>query len=264
MTDSTTTNSKQQPRQQHNHDDIMNNIDPIEVISHQSKLQGRIAGSKSGYYEGYSIGITKGWEIGLELGYMLNFCSDILSTSGTQQQQDDEHEQAEQKKSTATITSKRRMNNNSNISNKSSSSSSRLDRCKSLANDIIRLIDEFPTPQHLFHDNHTTSAAMMYDQQTQQDQSIPTAKTTINGAATANTNTAAAALTQFDIASSIQRIRSKFKLLSVLLKSTSTSSMMAITGGQQQQQQQHSQKEQQQQQKLSFDLQKILELQKLR
>ena len=157
------------------------------------------------------------------------------------------------------------MNINSNINNKSPLSSSRLDRCKSLANDIIRLIDEFPTPQHLFHDNHiTTAAAIMDDQQTQQqEQSIPTANNTTtvaNKAATANNNTAAASLTQFDIASSIQRIRSKFKLLSVLLKSTSTSSIMVFTGGQRHN---HTQQGQQQQQQLSFDLQKILELQKL-
>jgi len=130
---------------------------------------------------------------------MSNFCSEILN--GLKQQQQQQQQQVMQHQ---------QIDQSSNIDDgdkdggnimqqpaqqKSSSNriNSRLDRCTTLARDIVTLIHDFPPPQHLLHNQDGDVATENNNQQ----QGDPTA---------------------LDISTSIQRIRAKFKLLSVLLK----------------------------------------------
>lgn len=166
-------------------------LDPPHEISQSSKEAGRIAGRTASFNEGRSIGRTKGWEVGLELGYVFSFCMELLEGLKLLQQNDEQ--------SSSNIDNDDDGNKSDNVQqstlNKKSSSnraSSRLDRCTTLARDIITLIEDFPPPQHLL-DN-------LDDDGNDND---------------AAADSAAAAL---DISTPIQRIRAKFKLLSVLLK----------------------------------------------
>ncbi len=167
-------------------------LDPSHEISKSSKEAGRIAGRTASFNEGRSIGRTKGWEVGLELGYVFSFCMELLEGLKLLQQNDDQ--------SSSNIDNDDDGNKSDNVQtstlNKKSSSNrafSRLDRCTTLARDIITLIEDFPPPQHLL-DN-------LDDDGNDDDD--------------AAADSAAAAL---DVSTPIQRIRAKFKLLSVLLK----------------------------------------------
>jgi len=182
-------------------------LDPSHEISQSSKEAGRIAGRTASFNEGRSIGRTKGWEVGLELGYVFNFCSELLNGLKLQQQREIQQRNDEQQSSNIDNGDDDNDDGNKNgghmqqsARNKSSSSSSnrttsRLDRCSTLARDIVTLIEDFPPPQHLL-DN-------LDDDDDDDD------------VATENNQPSEAKL---DISTSIQRIRAKFKLLSVLLK----------------------------------------------
>jgi hypothetical protein len=164
-----------------NNKDPLDNIDPINKVTQISKQAGRIAGQKASYEEGHNIGIMKGWEIGLELGFMFRFCSDILiglKLCFLQKQQTKNEE------------------TNLSGTRATSASSSRLDRCVALANDVVKLINEFPSPQHLLLSNINSNN--INDTTSQQQQQLRQQ--------------------QLDVSTSLQRIRAKFKLLNALLK----------------------------------------------
>ena len=180
-------------------------LDPSHEISQSSKEAGRIAGRTKSFNEGRSIGRTKGWEVGLELGYMSNFCSEILNGLKQQQQQQQvmQHQQIDQSSNIDDGDDDGGNKIESNImqqpaQQKSSCNriNSRLDRCTTLARDIVTLIHDFPPPQHLLHNQDDDDGDVATENNNQQ-QGDPTA---------------------LDISTSIQRIRAKFKLLSVLLK----------------------------------------------
>jgi hypothetical protein len=155
-------------------------IDPFHEISQSSKQAGRVAGRTASFRDGQQIGRTKGWEVGLELGYMLSFCSEILIGLKRHQQQQHQHD-------TNDASNDDDVGNNSDTLQKSSNrSQSRLDRCITLARDVVTLINEFPSPQYLLHNQHDVADKQQID--------------------------------SLDISTSIQRIRVKFKLLSVLIK----------------------------------------------
>mmetsp|Transcript_17315 Transcript_17315/g.28456 ORF Transcript_17315/g.28456 Transcript_17315/m.28456 type:complete len:312 (+) Transcript_17315:98-1033(+) len=194
-------------------------LDPSHEISQSSKEAGRIAGRTSSFNEGRSIGRTKGWEVGLELGYMSSFCAEILTGLKTTQQQQrlsSMQEQSDDQSSNIDIADNddesasggSSSNMQQSAQNKSSSTSSsnrmnsRLDRCTTLAREIVTLIKDFPPPQHLLYPQDDSDDDVVAGDSRQQLDS---------------TTKVAAAL---DISTSIQRIRAKFKLLCVLLKTS--------------------------------------------
>ena len=201
-----TASSAQSPQTFHEAEDPFSSLtllDPTHEISQSSKEAGRAAGRETSYREGRDIGRTKGWEVGLELGYMSSFCGEILNGLETLQQCDSQFSNVTHDSEDIVdnnVTESERNNGQIAESNPSSSSSrtnSRLTRCATLAREIVKLIEDFPPPEHLLHDNQNEfdDAA---NNTTQQSNSNVT--------------------TSLDISTSIQRIRAKFKLFTVLLK----------------------------------------------
>ncbi len=157
-------------------------IDPFHEISQSSKQAGRLAGRTASFREGQSIGRTKGWDVGLELGYMSSFCSEILI--GLKKQQQHQHDTKDE--SNNDDEGNNSDSNKQALQKSSNRTHSRFDRCTTLARDVVTLINEFPSPQHLLHNQLDVVDKEQPD--------------------------------SLDISASIQRIRAKFKLLSVLLK----------------------------------------------
>lgn len=183
-------------------------LDPSHEISQSSKEAGRIAGRTASFNEGRSIGRTKGWEVGLELGYVFNFCMELLDGLKLQQQQQQQRNEEQSSNNidngddddddgTTSGNNMQQSAQNKKSTTSSNRTTSRLDRCTTLARDIITLIEDFPPPQNLLHnlddDDIDDDVATGNNHHQQLDAKL-------------------------DISTSIQRIRAKFKLLSVLLK----------------------------------------------
>lgn len=163
-------------------DELFDNvIDPFQDIAIMERQAGRVAGSRAGYVEGHGIGRSKGWEIGLELGYIISFARAILD--GYHQHQND------------------------NVSETESRSHHRLDRCLVLARELIKMVHEFPDPDSLLQNNDSDVM-----------QQLEAATGEGKDANHNNSETDTVASKTSDVSSSIQRIRAKFKLFCVLLK----------------------------------------------
>lgn len=202
-------------------------LDPSHAISQSSKEAGRIAGRTASFNEGKSIGRTKGWEVGLELGYMFNFCVGILNGLKTTQQQQRLGMQQQQSDGQSfnnidnddnddesTSDGRENMQQSTQKSSSSIRMNSRLDRCTTLARDIVTLIQDFPPPEQLLYpqEDDNNDGDIVADESHQQLDPTTNAK-------------ASAAL---DISTSIQRIRAKFKLLCVLLKTSQSFDLKRI------------------------------------
>ena len=129
---------------------------------------------------------------------MSNFCSEILNGL-KQQQQVMQHQQIDQSSNIddGDDDGGNKMQQPAQQKSSSNRINSRLDRCTTLARDIVTLIHDFPPPQHLLHNQDDDDGDVATENNNNQQQGDPTA---------------------LDISTSIQRIRAKFKLLSVLLK----------------------------------------------
>ena len=204
-------------------------LDPSHAISQSSKEAGRIAGRTASFNEGQSIGRTKGWEVGLELGYMSNFCKEILNGLKTTQQQQQQRLGMQQQQNDgqsannidnddnddeSTSDGRENMQQSTQKSSSSIRMNSRLDRCTTLARDIVTLIQDFPPPEQLLYpqEDDNNDGDIVADESHQQLDPTTNAK-------------ASAAL---DISTSIQRIRAKFKLLCVLLKTSQSFDLKQI------------------------------------
>jgi hypothetical protein len=110
-------------------DDILYHVavDPFERIASSGREEGRSAGLRDGYLAGLNIGTSKGWEVGLELGYYRDFARGILSEGIDEQRPS----------SSATTTLP------------AGQSAHRMERCRTLAGEVSRMIDEFPDPDSL-------------------------------------------------------------------------------------------------------------------
>ena len=166
-------------------------IDPFEQIALSEHENGRAAGRRSGYIEGRDIGRSKGWEIGLELGYIHSFASNLLVLHKTEQENDE------------SSTTRDRSNQ-------------RLDRCHALSHELIELVNSFPNPDELF-EGHTGIVVGMNS----------ATNNTIDATFRDDIGSTDDGLEQRDtdhkdVTASLQRIRAKFKLLLVLLR-TNTS-----------------------------------------
>ncbi len=235
-------------------------IDPFKQIAISGKEDGRAAGLRDGYLEGVNIGKTKGWEIGLELGYIDSFARGILE--GYQARLQNQHQN-----NTSTTPSQ----SQDTTQKTEQRVSHRLERCFTLARDLVKMVDEFPDPDSLLTQNHgdkegTSEGIGNETEDTHIDigecsasednrcttkstdacceSSATLASQNSNGCEQKEAHDLAEGLNfgtsstvdsdkvpMVDVSSSIERIRAKFKLLCVLLKT-----------------------------KQSFDLKKVLEL----
>ena len=196
-------------------DDI---IDPFEQIASSEREKGRQAGRASGYVEGRDIGLSKGWEIGLELGYIYGLASKLIDGFLNYQQQDQQsNAPLDADEEEHSITSSGRCNNQ------------RLDRCLTIARELMDMIDAFPDPDELLKQSPDISEKIDPVKDSQKDnattadetQSKSDGQDTIqdqlqNDSESINHNDTSIP----DVTASLQRIRSKFKLLLVLLRTS--------------------------------------------
>jgi len=211
-------------------------IDPFQQIAISGKEEGRNAGLRDGYNEGINIGRSKGWEIGLELGYMHDFSQGILdgylkkksSCSGG----GDEGDQLQS--SHTTTKSQESAKKQTNTEHKTGSH--RLERCLTLARDLVDMINKFPDPDTLLSQNSMKNT-IKAEEVSSTEKDCCTNKTVgectsaddsccknEDGNKGDNENIPetpkedSKQLAMLDISTSLERIRAKFKLLCVLLK----------------------------------------------
>ena len=213
-------------------------IDPFQQIAISGKEEGRQAGLCDGYNEGVNIGRSKGWEIGLELGYIHDFSQGILdgylkkksccSGGGDEgdQVQTSSQESTPQHQPQHTTEHRTR--------------SHRLERCLTLARDLIDMIDKFPDPDTLLSQNQVYDS--MKSDIVEAEEVSPTKKDCCTKITDGQCTTAddsccrkeedsnddkqmqaapredSKQMAMLDISTSLERIRAKFKLLCVLLK----------------------------------------------
>ena len=183
-------------------------VDPFAKVALASREEGRAAGLRDGYLDGLTLGRTKGWELGLELGYVGSFAGGILS--GYEPPPGDDGTGRQGGRGT----------------------SHRTERCLTLARELVRLVDEFPEPEELLGggvedargDDRGTSDAgegpvegPASDDAAGRPSDSSDTPASHPGSDTTDT-TAGAASDQFDVEDHLQRIRAKFKLFCVLLR----------------------------------------------
>lgn len=160
-------------------DDI---IDPFQQIARSERAHGQEAGRRAGYVDGRHIGRTKGWEIGLELGYIHSFASNFID--GCRKREQDMKEQADSSREESSTSADR--------------SNHRLDRCLTVSRELIVMVNSFPDPDELL---------------AQKPEEIDAIKVSGRDDSEITPDTS-----RVDVTSSLQRIRAKFKLLLVLLR----------------------------------------------
>ena len=211
-------------------------IDPFQQIAISGKEEGRQAGLRDGYNEGINIGRSKGWEIGLELGYIHDFSQGILngylkkksSCSGG----DDEGDQVQTSSQESTP------QHQPQHTTEHKTRSHRLERCLTLARDLVEMIKEFPDPDTLLSQNEAYDS--MKSTIDKAEEVSPTKKDCCANKTDGQCSSAddscckngevnktdiekmpqevSKQMAMFDISTSLERIRAKFKLLCVLLK----------------------------------------------
>ena len=213
-------------------------IDPFQQIAISGKEEGRQAGLRDGYNEGINIGRSKGWEIGLELGYMHDFSQGILdgylkksSCSGDSDDGvDPSHTKTKLQESAKQQTQH---------TTEHKTRSHRLERCLTLARDLVDMINKFPDPDILLsqdqaYDSMKSTIENDEVSPTENDcctnntdgQSTDDSCYNINEVGNKDDNVKILAtpkedskqMAMLDISTSLERIRAKFKLLCVLLK----------------------------------------------
>ena len=225
-------------------------VDPFQQIATSGKKEGRAAGLRDGYLEGVNIGRSKGWEIGLELGYIHDIVQSILDGYQASTIRSSQSSSQEQKVGDAgdTLSAK--------LIPEQRRTSHRLERCLTLARDLMKMINEFPDPDTLLANdqvpNNISKGELEEDSDRNADNNaccssndnacthgpannaqgdinsienkthvvtkgtdeITLENEDASSASVPSANPAA----MVDITTSIERIRAKFKLLCVLLK----------------------------------------------
>jgi len=190
-------------------------VDPFQQIAKSGREEGRAAGRRDGYLEGVNIGRSKGWEIGLELGYIHDFVQGILD--GYQPRMG--HQQPQRTSLTSQPLRQSKQKIDGNISQEPEHRTShRLERCLTLARDLVKMINEFPDPDTLLSQNNGDSVnSTINNTNKEENEDNEDGKATDafgKGDASMTSNPAA----MLDISASLERIRAKFKLLCVLLR----------------------------------------------
>ena len=193
-------------------------VDPFAQIATSGRDEGRTAGLRDGYLGGLDIGTSKGWEIGLELGYYHSFARGI--SDGIRERTMPARQQQRQQQRTA----------------------HRSERCRTLAGDISRMIDAFPDPDSLLslddtrpglarhgvgragraHDTAAAAAASSSSSDgglsARDGDAMIGSSSDCDEAAMPTSGIDPVTATMLDVSASLERIRSKFKLLCILLR----------------------------------------------
>lgn len=159
-------------------------IDPFQQIAISERAQGQEAGRRAGYLDGRDIGRTKGWEIGLELGYIHAFSNNFID--GCRKREQNTKEQTD--------------TNQEERSTSADRGNHRLDRCLTVSRELIDLVNCFPDPDELLAQRTDIAEIDAIELSGRDDSKI------------------APDTSRVDVTSSLQRIRAKFKLLLVLLR----------------------------------------------
>jgi len=220
-------------------------VDPFKKIAISGREEGRVAGLREGYLEGVNIGRSKGWEIGLELGYIHDFSQGILH--GYHQRTRDKQLQP-QTSPIAQTQSEQNCDGNDAQQSKHRMSH-RLMRCLTLARDLEKLINEFPDPDELLSQDNGDNLNALEKTESSVDGCISTQcqgkssdggccntspaldapnchknneeggnSDATNQTGKVNVSTKIQSDAMLDVSAPLERIRAKFKLLCVLLK----------------------------------------------
>lgn len=225
-------------------------VDPFQKTATAGREDGRAAGRRDGYLEGINIGRSKGWEIGLELGYIRDFAQGILD--GYRERQDQLVLQQQQEQSLKSSNTNQQGDDKKLVGAPKQRTSHRIERCLTLARDVVKLIEEFPNPDSLFGKTHEDKAKSSDNSNTETCEPESDGECCTNGdkqctekssdgvscgkidsdLETSNSHAADSlnlendkialatnsSSTMLDVSASQERIRAKFKLLCVLLK----------------------------------------------
>ena len=220
-------------------------VDPFQKIAISGREEGRIAGLRDGYLEGMNIGRSKGWEIGLELGYINNFARGILD-GYKKKSPDCKHEH--QPSSLNTVSSQSIQQTPPKLEQRTSH---RLVRCLTLAQDLVDLIDKFPDPDLLLSQNEVEDTNEdTYDVEKSMNNKESNVKACCNNTDSGcnskphmhsqseekdnkarnheKSNPYPKQQPMLDVTTAIERIRSKFKLLCVLLKTKQSFDLKSV------------------------------------
>ncbi|KAL7473606.1 hypothetical protein ACHAXS_014066 [Conticribra weissflogii] len=225
-------------------------IDPFNKVASSEREAGRIAGRRAGFLEGLNIGRLKGWEIGLELGYVHGFATEVLNAYHRHPQASGMSTPSLSAKSESGNGHDSRVDENhedfseeSTESGPVNRSSHRIERCLTLSRDIIKLVSDFPDPETLLlqndkneTENEPSQSSVDFDDACEKQKAgefcshspQSTENKTDNGGPgnfyessgkRSRDNPLVDTTSMTDVSTSIQRIRAKFKLLCVLLRS---------------------------------------------
>ncbi|EJK58648.1 hypothetical protein THAOC_21209 [Thalassiosira oceanica] len=180
-------------------------VDPFAKVALTAREEGRAAGLRDGHLDGLILGRTKGWEIGLELGYVGSFAAGILgglersAPSGVGDQRGRQR------------------------------TSHRTERCLALARELVELVEEFPEPEELLGEGSVDTHGDADDRgpADSAEESIESPAADVSAGRSSDSSDTpsggppagdAASSDRFDVTDHLQRIRSKFKLFCVLLR----------------------------------------------
>uniref|UniRef100_A0A7S4QPX7 Essential protein Yae1 N-terminal domain-containing protein n=1 Tax=Ditylum brightwellii TaxID=49249 RepID=A0A7S4QPX7_9STRA len=166
-------------------DDIC--LNPFDSSYQTGRTEGYNAGLNSGFKEGQTLGRHKGLEIGIELGFIRGFVTVALEKALIMKEED---------------------NNNNNI---------RVEKVKKGLQELLIAIDTFPSPDTLFQraDDGGGGGAERINVSNDTNLSQHTDKVEKEVFQSNSSSTAAAPM---DVTVELQRIRAKFKLITVQLR----------------------------------------------
>lgn len=158
-------------------------LDPHEDSLEEGRAEGRIAGLQAGFKDGRSLGRIKGLEIGTEVGYMRGVAvavNDCLVPLVESQSSDTE-------------------------------SIRRIENIRKVIRELVSAIDAFPSPDDMFNERDKSQTSVLGELG---DVTIGRKE----DAMTEKRDETKASEKKLDISNKLQRIRAKFKLLTVQLK----------------------------------------------
>mmetsp|Transcript_4279 Transcript_4279/g.6509 ORF Transcript_4279/g.6509 Transcript_4279/m.6509 type:complete len:262 (-) Transcript_4279:85-870(-) len=166
-------------------------MNPFDRSVEKGREEGAEAGMEAGYNEGYYLGKMKGIEIGFELGFIRGFVTvvrnQIIPTMIEGQQTEEP----------ATITP------------------ARIERIQKRLDDLENALKEFPSSEELFSNpqNSKITITNTMDGDSMEDKAVGL----LEGDQTALEEDESS-ISAIDVTAQLQSVRSKFKLLTVLLK----------------------------------------------
>ena len=167
-------------------------LDPFQSNFDEGHREGRAAGLQAGFNEGRKLGQQKAIEVGIELGYMRGVAEAI-------------------RQAILVPSSASSDDSDLNPSNDADATHRRMEKVGKSADELLSMIDAFPSPDEIFHQqtNQTTddSEGRVGQQPLSNDTEVSDSEQII-----------APSGGPVDISGRMQRIRAKFKLLCVQLK----------------------------------------------